>query len=614
MATTNRDIRYINRDFSEFRQRLIEYTRTYFPQTYTDFSPTSPGMMFMEQASYVGDVLSFYLDNQFQETFVQYAQQTNNVFELAYMFGYKPKTTGVAQTTVNFYQQLPSKLVSGEYVPDYDYSITLRENTTVSSQNGTTFITQDKVDFSVSSSLDPTEITVYQTAGNIPQYFLLKKSRNAISATIVSQTYSFTTPQQFQTINIQGTNIIKILDIIDSQGNKWYEVNHLGQEMVLDPIKNTNIYNPNKIDDTPYLLRLKKIQRRFATRFTSLSNLQIQFGAGSPLDNDEEITPNANNVGLGLPFIQDKLTTAYSPVNFLFTGTYGISPSNTTLTVRYLTGGGVGSNIPSNTLTGLTITNAKFNNTNLNPTTSNYIFASLATNNPEAASGGRGGDTLEEIRQNTLSLIASQQRSVTADDYLIRALSMPSDYGAVTKAYIEQPKLTDNQVSTIETLNLYVLSQNSSGYLSNATETLKNNLRTYLSQYRMIGDNIEIKDAFIINIGVDFEIIVLPEYNNSDVLLSCISSLQTYFDISKWQLNQPIMIRDLYILLDKIKGVQTIKNITISNKAGTTSGYSQYAYDILSATQNQVIYPSLDPSIFEVKYLNNEIKGKVVPL
>ena len=614
MATTNRDIRYINRDFSELRQRLIEYTRTYFPQTYTDFSPTSPGMMFMEQASYVGDVLSFYLDNQFQETFVQYAQQTNNVFELAYMFGYKPKTTGVAQTTVNFYQQLPSKLVSGEYVPDYNYSITLRENTTVSSQNGTTFITQDKVDFSVSSSLDPTEITVYQTAGNIPQYFLLKKSRNAISATIVSQTYSFTTPQQFQTINIQGTNIIKILDIIDSQGNKWYEVDHLGQEMVLDPIKNTNIYNPNKIDDTPYLLRLKKIQRRFATRFTSLSNLQIQFGAGSPLDNDEEITPNANNVGLGLPFIQDKLTTAYSPVNFLFTGTYGISPSNTTLTVRYLTGGGVGSNIPSNTLTGLTTTNAKFNNTNLNPTTSNYVFASLATNNPEAASGGRGGDTLEEIRQNTLSLIASQQRSVTADDYLIRALSMPSDYGAVTKAYIEQPKLTDNQVSTIETLNLYVLSQNSSGYLSNATETLKNNLRTYLSQYRMIGDNIEIKNAFIINIGVDFEIIVLPEYNNSDVLLSCISSLQTYFDISKWQLNQPIMIRDLYILLDKIKGVQTIKNITISNKAGTTSGYSQYAYDISSATQNQVIYPSLDPSIFEVKYLNNDIKGKVVPL
>jgi hypothetical protein len=615
MATINRDIRYVNRDFSEFRQRLIEYSRTYFPQTYTDFSPTSPGMMFMEQASYVGDVLSFYLDNQFQETFIQYAQQTNNVFELAYMFGYKPKTTGAAQALVDFYQQIPSKNDgSGNYIPDYDYSITINDNSQITSQNGNSFLIQDKLDFSVSSSQDPTEISIYQTAGGIPQYFLLKKSRNAISANIVSQTFSFSTPQPFTTVDIRNNNIIKILDITDSDGNKWYEVDHLGQEMVLDPIKNTNINDPNKTDDTPFLLRLKKVQRRFATRFTSLSNLQIQFGAGSPLDTDEEITPNGNNVGIGLPFTQDKLTVAYSPVNFLYTGTYGIAPSSTTLTVRYLTGGGVNSNVPANTLISLSTINSKFNQTNLNPTTANYIFSSLTATNPEASSGGRGGDTLEEIRQNTLSLIASQKRSVTADDYLIRALSMPSNYGAISKAYIEQPKLTDNQVSTIETLSLYVLSLNSSGQLDYATTTLKNNLRTYLSQYRMIGDNIEIRDAFIINIGVNFEIIVLPEYNNSEVLISCISSLQSYFDISKWQLNQPIMLKDLYILLDKIKGVQTVKTISIENKAGTTSGYSAYAYDITAATQNQIIYPSLDPSIFEIRYLDSDIKGKVVPL
>jgi len=614
MATTNRDIRYINRDFSQFRSRLIEFSRTYFPQNYTDFSPASPGMMFMEQASYVGDVLSFYLDNQFQETFVQYAQQTNNVFELAYMFGYTPKTTGVAQVTVDFYQQLPAKNVSNIAVPDYDYAVTIGENTTVTSQNGASFLIQDKIDFSISSSQDPTEISVYQISGNSPQYFLLKKSRNAISATINTATFTFTSPQPFQTINLQAQNIIKILDIVDSDGNKWYEVDHLGQEMVLDPIKNTNVNNPNKTDDTPFLLRLRKVAKRFATRFTSLSNLQIQFGSGNPSDITEEITPNADNVGLGLPFKKDKLTVAYSPVNFLYTGTYGISPSSTTLTVRYLTGGGVNSNSLANTLTQLNTANSKFNNFNLNAVTSNYVFNSLAVNNPDAASGGRGGDTLEEIRQNTLALVASQKRSVTADDYLIRALSMPSDYGAVSKAYIEQPKLTDNQVSTIETLNLYVLSLNSQGQLDYATETLKNNLRTYLSQYRMIGDSIEIRDAYIINIGVDFEIIVLPEYNNSEILLSCIAALQDYFALDKWQLNQPIMLRDLYILLDKIKGIQTVKSISISNKAGTTSGYSPYAYDISSATQNNVIYPSLDPSIFEVKYPNQDIKGKVVPL
>ena len=614
MATTKKEIKYINRDFSDFKTRLIEFAKTYFPNTYNDFSEASPGMMFIEQSAYVGDVLSFYIDNQFQENFIQYAQQSNNLYELAYMFGYKPKLSSAAQTTIDFYQQLPSKLVGSEYVPDYDYALTISENSTITSDNGTSFIIQDKIDFSLTSSQDPTEISIYQVAGNTVQYYLLKKSRNAISSTIVSQTYTFTDPLPFQTINLNTTNFLKILDITDSDGNLWYEVDHLGQEMAFDSIKNTNINDPNKMDNTPYLLKLKKVARRFATRIIAKDNIQIQFGVGSPDSTTEEITPNSNNVGIGLPFKQDKLTTAYSPTNFLYTGTYGISPSNTTLTVRYLTGGGVTSNIAANTLTKISPESIKFNLFSLINNTANYIFSSVSVNNPLAASGGNSGDTLEEIRQNTLALVASQKRSVTADDYLIRALSMPSDYGTVSKSYIEQPKLTDNQVSTIETLCLYVLSLNSEGKLDYANTTLKNNLRTYMSQYRMIGDNIEIRDAYIINIGVNFEIIVLPEYNNNEVLLSCISSIQSYFLIDKWQLNQPIMIRDLYILLDKIKGVQTIKTISVVNKAGTSTGYSQYAYDIEGATQNQVIYPSLDPSIFELKYPNQDIKGKVVPL
>ena len=614
MATTKKEIKYINRDFSDFKTRLIEFAKTYFPNTYNDFSEASPGMMFIEQSAYVGDVLSFYIDNQFQENFIQYAQQSNNLYELAYMFGYKPKLSSAAQTTIDFYQQLPSKLVGSEYVPDYDYALTILENSTITSDNGTSFIIQDKIDFSLTSSQDPTEISIYQVAGNTVQYYLLKKSRNAISSTIVSQTYTFTDPLPFQTINLNTTNFLKILDITDSDGNLWYEVDHLGQEMAFDSIKNTNINDPNKMDNTPYLLKLKKVARRFATRIIAKDNIQIQFGVGSPDSTTEEITPNSNNVGIGLPFKQDKLTTAYSPTNFLYTGTYGISPSNTTLTVRYLTGGGVTSNIAANTLTKISPESIKFNLFSLIDNTANYIFSSVSVNNPLAASGGNSGDTLEEIRQNTLALVASQKRSVTADDYLIRALSMPSDYGTVSKSYIEQPKLTDNQVSTIETLNLYVLSLNSEGKLDYANTTLKNNLRTYMSQYRMIGDNIEIRDAYIINIGVNFEIIVLPEYNNNEVLLSCISSIQSYFLIDKWQLNQPIMIRDLYILLDKIKGVQTVKNVSIVNKAGTSTGYSQYAYDIEGATQNQTIYPSLDPSIFEIRYPNSDIKGKVVPL
>jgi hypothetical protein len=619
MATIKRDIKYLNRDFSDFRNRLIEFSKTYFPNTYNDFSPASPGMMIIEQSSYVGDVLSFYLDNQFQENFIQFAQQTNNVYELSYMFGYKPKTTGVAQATVDFYQQLPAKNVGGTIVPDYDYALTINENTIISSAAGgnTPFLLQDKIDFSFSSSQDPTEISVYQISGDSPQYYLLKKSRKTISSQINSQTFTFTTPENFTTIEINSSNIVKILDIIDSDGNVWYEVDHLGQEMIYKKIKNTNVNDPNNVLDSgevPYLLSLEKVQRRFSTRFTSAGTLQIQFGSGTAIDNDEDIIPNPNNVGLGLLTQQSKLTSAYSPTNFLYTDTYGITPSNTTLTVRYLTGGGVTSNVDANTLTSLNTTNVNFNQINLNATTANYIFRSLSSNNPEAASGGRAGDTVEEIRQNTLALVSSQKRSVTADDYLVRALSIPSEYGAISKAFIEQPKLTDNQVSTIETLNLYCLTQNAQGHFSQPSNAVKQNLRTYLSQNRIIGDNIEIRDAFIINIAVNFEIIVLPEYNNNEVLLRCINLLIDYFSRDKWQLNQPILLRDIYINLDRIRGVQTVKNVKITNKAGTTMGYSQYSYDIDGATQNQVIYPSLDPSIFEVKFPQTDIKGKVVPL
>jgi len=614
-----RDIKYINKDFTELRQSLIDYTRTYFPTTYNDFSPASPGMMIMEMAAYVGDVLSFYLDNQFQENYLQYARQTNNLFELAYMFGYKPTVTQVATTNIDFYQQLPAKFVGGQYVPDYDYALYIPDNSTVSSlvSNVTTFLIQDPIDFTVSSSQDPTEITIFTTSGGNPTYYLLKKTRKAISAKINTTTFSFGLAQKFATVDITGPQIIGILDIVDSDGNTWYEVDYLAQEMVYQSIKNTNPNDPNYYYDqgnAPYLLKLEKVQRRFATRFTNSTTLQLQFGSGTANDTDENITPNANNVGIGLPFTQNKLTTAYSPSNFLFTKTYGIAPSNTTLTVRYLTGGGVSSNVGSNLLTVLNTT-PTFLNVNLDPTTANSIFASLAVTNPEAADGGGDGDTIEEIRQNAIANFASQQRNVTQDDYLVRALSMPAKYGVVAKAYIEPSKRVNMSAGESNSvLDLYVLSNNADGTLRTATPALKQNIITYLSQYRMIGDAVNIRDGFIINIGVNFEIIVLPNFNNNDVLINCINALRTYFAIDNWSINQPILLRDLYILLDRIDGVQTVKNISITNLVGENIGYSPYAYDISAATSANVIYPSLDPSIFEVKYPDTDIQGKVVPL
>jgi len=615
-----RNIQYINKDFTELRASLINYARTYFPTTYNDFSPASPGMMFMEMAAYVGDIMSFYLDNQIQETYLQYARQTNNLYELAYMFGYKPNVTQVATVDIDFYQQVPALGAPGSQSPDFSYALFIPANTTVTagSPYNTTFLVEDPVDFSVSSSGDPTEVTVYQvTGGNDVQYFLLKKTRKAISSTINTTTFTFGAPEQFATVAISSPNIVGILDITDSDGNTWYEVDYLAQDTVFDSIKNTNVNDPNLSQyqgDTPYLLQLKGVQRRFTTRFLNSTTLQLQFGAGTSNDTDEEILPNPDNVGLGLPFEVDKLTTAFSPSNFVFTKTYGIAPSNTTLTVRYLTGGGVGANVPANTITTISST-VTFLNNNLNASTANTVFNSLVANNPAAADGGGDGDTTEEIRQNASSNFATQLRNVTQDDYLVRALSLPAKYGVISKAYIEPTKaqsVASGAAASI--LDLYVLSFDINTKLRTASVALKQNLSTYLSQYRMVNDSINIKDAFIINIGVNFDIIVLPNFNSNEVLTRCILAMQNFFTIDKWQINEPIILRDLYVILDEVEGVQTVKNITISNKVGTNLGYSQYAYDVTGATINNVVYPSIDPMIFEVKYPNQDIQGRVVNL
>jgi hypothetical protein len=615
MAKVKRNINYLGKDFGDFRDQLVNFSKTYFPTTYTDFSSASPGMMFMEQASYVGDVLSFYLDNQVQETFLQYARQTDNLFNLAYMFGYKPKTTGLSTVDVDFFQLLPAKVNGGSTVPDYDYAVQILENTQLSSIARTpyNFIVEDLVDFKVSSSLDPTEITVAQVSANLPTYYLLKKKRKAISGEIKSITFSFGEYEEFPTVELSGKNVAYILDATDSDGNKWYEVDYLGEESVYDNIKNTNVNDPNNVSDnsdTPYILQLKKVQRRFATRFLDDTTLQIQFGNGNSNDTDETIVPNTNNVGLGLPFEVSKLKTAYSPTNFIFTNTYGIAPTNTTLTIRYIVGGGVDSNIDANSLTQITpLSNIQFQNNSLDATTAQYIFDSVEIQNPEAATGGQDGDSIEELRQNTISNIATQLRAVTPDDYLVRTLSLPSKFGAIAKAHVQKPISEDTSNTT---LDIYTLSYDLNKHLRKPSNALKENLKTYLNEYKMIGDSLTIKDGFIINIGVDFEIITLPNFNNNEVLRKCLVALINYFNIDNWQINEPIILRNINVLLDEIDGVQTVKKLTINNKTGTTLGYSQYAYDIDGATQNNVVYPSIDPMIFEVKYPNQDITGRVV--
>jgi len=624
MANT-KPVQYLNKDFDSLKAQLINFAQTYYPNTYNDFSEASPGMMLIEMASYIGDVLSFYIDNQIQENFLQFAKQRKNLLAQAYTYGYQPKVTKASTTLLSVYQVVPAVLSGSQFTPDLNYALILEEGGKISSNldSNIQFYINEKLDFSKSVPGSETEISVYSTdVFQNPQFYLLKKQVKATAGTLTSTTFTFGNPERYPTVNLLDTNIIEIVNVVDSNNNKWYEVPYLAQDTIFEPIINTAQNNPSlsQYNDTvPYLLKLKKVPRRFVTRFKENNQLQLQFGPGISSGADEEIIPNSDNIGLGLPYGVDKMTTAFDPSNFLYTQTYGLAPSNTTLTISYLKGGGAISNTPVNTLTINSGVTTSFNGNNLDNNLSTAVLNSLAFNNEEAANGGGDGDTNEQIRQNALSSFPTQLRTVTKDDYIVRTLSLPSKYGVVSKAYVNQDISIQNNFSTdllatqnINSISLYILSRDNNNNLTIPNLALKQNLKTYLSQYRMLTDAVNIKNAFIINIGVNFEIIVRPNYNNKLVLNNCLTTLQNYFNIDKWQINQPIILPEIYSLIDQVEGVQTVQKVEISNKAGIENNYSQYSYDVKGATINNVIYPSLDPSIFEVKFPTTDIQGRCV--
>ena len=601
----DKNISYLNKDFGAFKLALQQYAKTYFPTTYNDFSEATPGNMFIEMAAYVGDATSFYLDTQTQENFLLYAKEKENLYAQAYVMGYRPKASYASSTTVDIYQLVPTSSLTT--APDYTtYGMIIPANTVITSTStGIKFLTTEQVDFTDTGSA---EITY---ASN--EYYLMKKSVPAISAEIKETTINVGVNQKFVTSNIVDTNILQILNVIGGGGlsDIWYEVPYLAQSSIFQKIANPN-YNT---DQVPYLLQLQRVPKRFVSRILSDNTLQLEFGAGLTSNKDSEIIPTAENITYGsVPGIS-LINNNYNEASVFYTQEYGLIPSGS-LTVKYLVGGGVNSNVIANDLTIIDTSNVTFPS-GITGTTANYVQSSIVSNNPLPAVGGRDGDTVEEIRQNALYSYSTQLRAVTKDDYIVRALSMPSDCGAVSKAYISQDFYQNPQqtVATLQqnnplSLDLYILSYNNNKQLTTASTTLKQNLVTYLNQYRMVTDAINIKDAYYINIGLNFDITVISGYSNKDVLTSCISALKDHFNIDNWQINQPITISDIQNKLLQIKGVQSITKLEIVNKQG--GNYSQYGYDIAGATKNGNIYPSLDPAIFEIRFPNTDIQGRVV--
>ena len=641
---TSKDIKYLGRDFDSIKQGLVEFVKNYYPDTYNDFNEASPGMMFLELVAYAGDTLNYYIDSQFKESLLLEATERRNILSLAAAMGYRAKISIPSTTDLDIFQLLPATGTGENAKPDMRYALYIQPGMQVSADLSTLiqnsysgedsnnkgrvdFYVSEPIDFSVDTASDSVDITVYSIDGSgNPEYYLAKKTATVISALPRTQLVEVGQVEKFFKFKIPFDNnttpdYIGIDSIIDADGNVWTEVPYLAQDTQFEAVTNTELNDPEAAvysSEIPYLLKLKKIPRRFVTRVMD-DGIEVQFGSGISNSADEELLPTPENIGLNLPTGKVDIDQAIDPNAPGITKSYGIAPSNTTLTVTYLAGGGTVSNVPSNSIT--SITGLDSNTLNFPSGTgalNSTVLNSIAVNNRNAAVGGRSLETLEEIRQNALKQLSTQQRAVTRDDYMIRALSMPPKFGSVTKVFItpdEQNNLLTSDSNDVVrnplAMNMYVLGYNSNKQLVTVNNAVKENLITYLGQYRMLTDSINIRDAFIVNIQVNFDIIPLKDQNANEVLLRCIEAVKKHFEIERWQVNQPINYSDIFNLLITTRGVQTVTNVQCMNVFDSTLGYSGIAYNILDATKSGIVYPSLDPMIFEVRFPDDNIKGRI---
>jgi hypothetical protein len=620
-----KDVSYLGKDFGQFRKNLIDFTKQYFPNDYTDFNESSPGMMFMEMSAYVGDVLSYYADNNLKESLLEQASERKNIYDLARSLGYKSKNAIPAYTDIDIFQLVPATGSGNLNAPDFNYCLSIKPGMQVKQKDGPAeFRTLDSVDFSFSSSFNPTEVSVYESDDTTkqPVYYLLKKKAQVVSGEVKTATFTFTTPKQYDKIVLDDTNIIDILSCEESDGDNWYQVDYLAQDTIFNQVPNLLENDPDFVQyrsSSPSLLKLRKTSKRFITRLRSDKKIELQFGAGISDNNDEEIIPNPDNVGNGLAGFRKPIDVDIDPSNFLYTRAYGAAPANTTLTVTYTVGGGVKDNVQSSVLTN--VEKVEFDD-DPNATTStamtNFVKSSISTTNENPARGGKSADTLQDIKNNALSNFATQNRLVTKDDYIIRCYSMPAKFGSISKAYIvpddqlSQNQMEETRIPNPLAMNLYTLGVDNNNNLTTLNDAIKTNLKNYLDYYRILTDAVNILDAFIVNIGIDFEITVNTNYNSNEVLLQCINLLKQFFSIDKWQINQPIIMSEVMNVLGNTAGVQSVVDLDFKNLYDTANKYSGNVYDLESATKQGIIYPPLDPGIFEIKFLNKDIKGRVV--
>lgn len=587
----NKLVKYNNRNFDGLRQNLLNFVKQYYPENFSSVSDYSIEMLLLELNAYTGDVLNYYLDDQNKERYLQFATERESLFRIAKTLGYKTKTVSIGLGEITVSQRVPSKLVSGEYVPDSDYCATIQAGMVASNASNTTYVTT----IEVCNMKNYTDSVVETRDANAnPTNFIISKNIKVRTGRKQQKTISLTDPVPYLSIFVDQ-NVAYIESVVDSEGNKWYEVDYLSRDITFDSVQN-DMFNVNS-NDAPQILQIKRVPRRFEVEHKSNGECYLKFGSG--IDTIDEtlrpITPDdllSNNNEV----VQPTFNSSFVVEQFINNDSFGLTPFNTTLNITYVTSRGEIDNIKSNNISTISQIDVSFDAQSVPANVRNSFIVS----NENEIIGSTFLNSSEQLKELIPKAYSSQNRCVTPRDYMLRTILMPKQFGNVSKVFSQVEKQNSQNV-----LSLYIVTTNLDGKFVNATETVKTNLSGYLKPYKSENDIVLIKNAYIVNFSINVDLVVKDEFEAQEVDLEVSRKIQEFFSNQNMEINKAIIIKELENKIYEVEGVRYIKRITFENKFDTNNGYSGVSYTL--TIEDGVVYPPANPSIFEIKFPQKDI-------
>lgn len=600
-------INYTSRDFSAIKSDLLGYAKRYYPDNFKDFSEASFGSLMLDTVAYVGDVLSYYLDYQVNESFLDTANEYKNIVKLSRQLGYRQSGIPVSSGQVTLYVIIPADPSGEEDAanPDYRYAPILRQGAKFSTNSGTTFTLAEDVNFN-SVSTDTVVAAVESTSGT-PISYAIKAYGQVISGQLTTQTISVGEYERFPRFQLNGNNIVEVVSIFDSQGNQYYEVDYLTQDTVYIPVRNNSVDLSTQVLNTEPLFSLRPlpVPRRFITE-SNADGFFIQFGYGSEGNLTSEVISDPSKVAMNLhgrDYVNDK---SFDPTNLIKGDKLGVSPSDTILTVVYRVNGPNNVNITTKSLTSVSEQIFDFNNIgSLASTKIGDVVSSLEFENEQPIVGSTRQDSADEIKYKAYGMFTSQNRAVTEQDYISLIYNMPPKFGSVKRASISQ-----DLNSFKRNLNIYIISEDQFGNFATASNTIKNNLKVWLSNNKMINDTIDILDAKVVNLGLEFSIIADSSVNSYEVLNRATNQLKNYFLSAKMNIGEPIRYGDMLRVLKNVDGLLDVVDLEIVRKTGSTYSTAIFNIDQMTTADGRTVVAPSDV-VFEIKFPDADIVGTI---